>query len=465
MDDTTVSRISVAIGKTRERGVILILTALMIVPLTVMTALVVDLGLVRWQRATMQNSVDSAAVAAGNMLSAKGSGSANGDGLPQAACVQALASLRQNLSGFSSTDVAPGGCAGLPALVSACVTTNMGATTLTATSGNYTATLTYPIPVSASTAAQNAALASQRVAYVGNNVATVDPNSIQARCRVMGVQVKRSNMPSYFGGAAGATSQSATAQADGATPATTTTLPPATTTTTLPCNPTQNDDMTNSLSAFVRNPLSGGGGQNTTLVATLPAKVPGCTTPITATWTVGKTQSLAGVQPDNLSVVNAPAWEASPTPPVVMLSNIEKASFAPWSINSGWIEATLTFSAPVTNLSFTLDHMQIQRAGSAYRQSLVWLSDNLDRSTDNGLSTLPPYTTTLTGSAIKVGTAPWPWRNGASGSSSSAGVNVVFAGPVSLVKVHFDLWGYEDWSPAGWGDPARIGISNMKFTH
>ena len=479
------TRTSGAIRTTRQRGAILILMAMMIVPLTVMTAVVVDLGLVRWQRATMQNSVDSAAVAAGKMLSAKGSGSANGDGLPQAACIQALASLRQNLSGFTSTDVGDaGGCAGqspnppskLPTLVSTCVSSNMATQTLTATSGNYTATLTYPIAGALLTAdQQNAVLAAQRVAYVGTNVATVTPNSQDARCRVMGVQVTRSNMPSYFGGAVGATSQSANAHADGATPATSTTLPAPTTTTTLPCNPTQDDDMTalSGNSAFTRNPSSGGGGTGTTLTANLKAQTPGCTTGINVTWTIGKTQSYADtVQSDNLSVVNAPIWEASPTPPVVMLSNIEKASFAPYSKDMGWVEATVHFSQPVTNLpqpvtnfSFTIDHLQLQRNASAFRQTLVWLSDTNDVSFKVDQAGAD-YTYATTGIAIKNGTYSWPWRNNvASGSSSAAGVNVLFHGPITDVKLHFDIWGKEDWTPPGWGDAARVGISNMKFTH
>ena len=194
-----------------ERGAILIMMVMMLVPLAIVTSTVVDLGVVRWQRSTLQNAADSAAVGAGNLLSGPGSGLGS-DGNPQAACLNALRSLRQNLSGFDASDASGGGCGSLPALVSACVANMPAPITLTATSsdGKIKATLIYPQPSATNTA-------NQRVAYVQGGASASAPTDPGTLCRSMIVNVTRSGMPSYFAGVLGIGSTSLTVNSLGST--------------------------------------------------------------------------------------------------------------------------------------------------------------------------------------------------------------------------------------------------------
>ena len=194
-----------------DRGAILMILCLMIVPITIITAVVVDLGVVRWQRATLQNAADSAAVAGATQLSPSGSGQTVGDELPRTGCTEALASLRQNVVGFTATDVT-GGCASLPATVSAC-TAASNFVLSTPIANGYVATITYPVPAATD-------VASQRLELVRAAGYTGDTTSVAARCRGMVVTVTRSDIGPYFAAVISSSGQSVSVTSIGLTTST-----------------------------------------------------------------------------------------------------------------------------------------------------------------------------------------------------------------------------------------------------
>jgi Flp pilus assembly protein TadG len=118
--------------RTDERGVVVILTALMLVAMLVVAALVLDIGSARSRGSSAQSAADLAALAAGGGMSA---------GTPRRACEAAVANLSGNVAALRGTSPT-GLCAGIP--VSACTTPGTTSQVST-TSGAVTLRIRYPV--------------------------------------------------------------------------------------------------------------------------------------------------------------------------------------------------------------------------------------------------------------------------------------------------------------------------------
>jgi Flp pilus assembly protein TadG len=114
-----------------ERGVVLVTVGVILVALLAVAALVLDLGMVRLNRATSQIAADAASTAAALDAS-------EGDGL--AACETAISYLELNLP--QVTALAGADCLAFP---TTCDETTPPAST-TGTAGRWVATVTYPVP-------------------------------------------------------------------------------------------------------------------------------------------------------------------------------------------------------------------------------------------------------------------------------------------------------------------------------
>jgi len=129
-----------------DRGVVLILIALLIVALLTMVAIVIDLGALRADRRDTFKSADLAALAAGYHLSGRGDADVTVD--PRAACEAALRSVKENTPGFP--DDASLACDALPLTGSPphCDATTDMVTVQSVGSDPYLLTVEYPVPAS-----------------------------------------------------------------------------------------------------------------------------------------------------------------------------------------------------------------------------------------------------------------------------------------------------------------------------
>ncbi|MCU1355945.1 MAG: hypothetical protein JWM89_1363 [Acidimicrobiales bacterium] len=128
----------------RERGAILIITAVSMTALLILASIVIDLGQARSTKRTLQNVVDVAALAAGYHLSGHGNGLVISD--PQNGCVAAFRSVRENLAGVGSSSTIP--CTQLAATAEApdCTTSTPMKTVTSVGSGSFTVAVSYPVP-------------------------------------------------------------------------------------------------------------------------------------------------------------------------------------------------------------------------------------------------------------------------------------------------------------------------------
>jgi hypothetical protein len=129
-----------------ERGATTLIFALFMVPLLIMTAIVVDLGLAGTVDRQLKASADVAAVAAGFFLA--GDGSASPVSSPQLACEAAVNSIKSNLKDFPKTATMSPTCAGtFPSDAKLCTDANTPKRTVSSVgSGNYLLTIDYPVP-------------------------------------------------------------------------------------------------------------------------------------------------------------------------------------------------------------------------------------------------------------------------------------------------------------------------------
>ncbi len=128
--------------RTDERGAYAILFALLVTVLVAILAIVIDIGLLRTDRRIDKSATDFAAIAGVTRL---------GQSLqpdPHAACLLAIAYLRQNLAGASGDLTALCGSFPTPSQsgYSSCPSTAISATgTLTGNGGSYTVGVTWPV--------------------------------------------------------------------------------------------------------------------------------------------------------------------------------------------------------------------------------------------------------------------------------------------------------------------------------
>lgn len=259
--------------------------------------------------------------------------------------------------------------------------------------------------------------------------------------------------------------------------ATTTTLPPATTV----CVPT-NIDMT-SLQGIQRNVPSGvNSGDNGT---TLTTRRGTCSVGVNVTWAIAaKTASwdaaAATADRDNLTVVNT-NWGAGS--PVVMLSNLNPNYSSNNSPRTpyGTVDMKLSFSTPVSNLTFDVLHLAHQRAYSSERYTTVALSNILNAGGGNisdanqARSGIYNYSMScLPGASVAGNTPPCalnkiagksdgppdgspakPWAANDPGSGANlveylSNLNVSFKVPVTSLDVQFGIVNSQDNGAYGW---------------
>ena len=308
----------------------------------------------------------------------------------------------------------------------------------------------------------------------------------------------------------------------GVTPSTTTTIPP----TTLP--PCTNDvDMT-SLQGAVRSATGNSGDSGTTLATTRG----GCKVSVKVTWAIAaKTYSYnqdgIAAMTDNLMVTRT-GWSA--LTPVVMLSNLNLG----WSKDNGArtpygkVDMKLSFTKPVSNLTFNVLHLAHQRSYTSERYTTVALTNILNASGGNisdasqTRSGIYSYTMgCLLSASVAVNTPPCalnkiagmsdgppdgspskPWAANDPGSGANlveylSDLHISFVVPVTSLDVQFGIVNSEDKDPRGWtwgtsdtapknpdgstisqvctnpwfamtaatGNPCmQIGIANMNFT-
>ena len=171
-------------GRTGEEGAVLLIVAIALVTLLAIAALVIDLGAVRSNRAASLVAADAASTA-GALDAAEGDG--------RAGCETALDYLELNLSGVGTLSGAS--CLGFPTSCDA----STPSTTTTGTSGDWTVTLTYPVPDAA------ALLDPSAIGASGQAISTDDGDP----CERFGVSIT-SNHEHLFASIIGAASQDTT---------------------------------------------------------------------------------------------------------------------------------------------------------------------------------------------------------------------------------------------------------------
>ena len=128
-----------------DRGATLVMFTILMVPMLILTAIVVDLGLGRVAKQHLKTSTDMAAVAAGFFLA--GDGSASPVSSPELACAAAFSSLRTNLNDLPATATLSPTCAqNFPANALNCSNASTPKRTSTSqSSGAYVVTIDYPV--------------------------------------------------------------------------------------------------------------------------------------------------------------------------------------------------------------------------------------------------------------------------------------------------------------------------------
>lgn len=172
-----------------ERGAVLVLTAVTLVVILVIAALVVDMGVARAEQRRAQSTADLAATAAGFYLSGRASPDARIDVL--GACRAAINSAQTDLDDFApkltSSELGTA-CSAFPADGSTC-TAGTDPISATLERGPYTLTITWPVPASSISDAR-------RSGGSGPNDGTA--------CERLSVTLDRTNA-TYFAGVVGAT--------------------------------------------------------------------------------------------------------------------------------------------------------------------------------------------------------------------------------------------------------------------
>lgn len=141
-----VDRASQEPGRARgDRGASFVLFTILMVPVLILTAIVVDLGLGKVTRSHLKAATDMAAIAAGFFLA--GDGSASPVSNPQLACGAALASLKTNLGDLpSSASLSPSCSQNFPANALNCSNDQPEKQTSVYDSPPYRVTIEYPVP-------------------------------------------------------------------------------------------------------------------------------------------------------------------------------------------------------------------------------------------------------------------------------------------------------------------------------
>jgi hypothetical protein len=170
-------------GRRDERGAVLVLSALMMVALVLVVAIVIDLGATRSDRRSSQLAVDNAASSAGYVL-------AESDAV--AACEAALAYLRATLAAAPFT----GGDCNTFAFDSTTPCSAVDQRTDEWVSGIYTVLLEHPVPASSPLMRGSSTIGSETIPSSAPGGADGD------KCDRFGVQVA-TRSSSFFGGIAG----------------------------------------------------------------------------------------------------------------------------------------------------------------------------------------------------------------------------------------------------------------------
>lgn len=169
----------------RDRGAVLVLTALLSVVLIIFVAMVIDLGATRSDRRTGQLAVDSATASAGQALATTDA---------EEACETAAAYLQLALN--ATLSVSSGSCAGL---------VDCSATAPVVLVGDgFTAEIHHPVP--------NSSPLMKRTSTVGVNESTLAADRPGDPCDRFGVLL-RTTASSFFGGVVGQKSRTSTAHA------------------------------------------------------------------------------------------------------------------------------------------------------------------------------------------------------------------------------------------------------------
>lgn len=130
-------------GRSDDRGVVLMLFALLLTFLLILVAMAIDLGQARFDRRDEQAASDLAALDAGYFLAGKAT---PGVSEPARACQAAARSVTRNISSMSGLTTASivAKCAVLPATSATC--NPASPTNVTFPTGSYVLTIRYPIP-------------------------------------------------------------------------------------------------------------------------------------------------------------------------------------------------------------------------------------------------------------------------------------------------------------------------------
>lgn len=128
-----------------DRGSSIVLFAFLLVPMLILTAIVVDLGLAKVSRSHLKSATDMAAVAAGFFLA--GDGSASPVSNPQLACSAALSSLKTNVPDLPTAAALSPTCAqSFPNNALLCSNDHPARHVAAYESSRYSVSIEYPVP-------------------------------------------------------------------------------------------------------------------------------------------------------------------------------------------------------------------------------------------------------------------------------------------------------------------------------
>jgi hypothetical protein len=169
-----------------ERGVVILLVALLMIAMLIMVAIVIDLGRLRSDRRSDQTISDLAALAAGFYMSGRGSTIAISN--PRAGCQAAVTSAQTNQPAFSASNAA---CDVFPTNAQTGCATNTAPQDAVMSGGGFTLTVRYPVPDS-----EIRNQTGQRYDYTAND--GVDPaNTNLHQCERMKVSFSSTSPASF----------------------------------------------------------------------------------------------------------------------------------------------------------------------------------------------------------------------------------------------------------------------------
>ncbi len=127
-----------------QRGVTLVLFALLMVSLLTLVAFAVDLGFARFDKRDTQATADLAGLAAGYFLAGNGADTAASH--PRLACAAAIQSVETNTADFPTVTNAAAQCAlYFPDLATTCIESNLPPASLRLAQGRYLLAIEYPV--------------------------------------------------------------------------------------------------------------------------------------------------------------------------------------------------------------------------------------------------------------------------------------------------------------------------------